>query len=219
MEVPEVVINIVTYDMVQQTSLSSCEYPKGVDEFIKTGFTKERATMVKPPMVKESKVKLECKVLEIKSLGENAGAGQLVICEVICIHINDELLTEDKKMDQTKIEHVARLGGDWYCKVSAENLFKVAKPNTQLGIGIDALPQAIRDSKILSGNHLGQLGNINEMPVIQASFDDEHLKNIVQYFSIDPADMEKEIHSYAVKLLDAGKVEEAWQVLLAAENI
>jgi len=216
LEIPEVVINIVTYDMVQQTSLSSCEYPKGVDEFIKTGFTKEPATMVKPPMVKESKAKLECKVLEIKSLGENGGAGQLVICEVICIHINDELLREDKKMDQTKIEHVARLGGDWYCKVSAENLFKVAKPNTQLGIGIDVLPQAIRDSKILSGNHLGQLANVHEMPVIQPSFENEHLKNIVQYFSIDPADMEKEIHSYAAKLLDEGKVEEAWQVLLAA---
>ena len=216
LEIPEVVINIVTYDMVQQTSLSSCEYPKGVDEFIKTGFTKEPATMVKPPMVKESKAKLECKVLEIKSLGENGGAGQLVICEVICIHINDELLREDKKMDQTKIEHVARLGGDWYCKVSSENLFKVTKPNTQLGIGLDALPQSIRKSKILSGNHLGQLGNVHEMPVIQPSFEDEHLKNIVQYFSIDPADMEKEIHSYAAKLLDEGKVEEAWQVLLAA---
>jgi hypothetical protein len=137
----------------------------------------------------------------------------------MCIHINDELLSEDKKMDQTKIEHVARLGGDWYCKVSAENLFKVAKPNAQLGIGIDVLPQAIRNSKILSGNHLGQLGNVHEMPLIQASFEDEHLKNIVQYFSIDPADMEREIHGYAGKLLDAGKIEEAWQVLLAAENI
>jgi hypothetical protein len=128
-------------------------------------------------------------------------------------------LTEDKKMDQTKIEHVARLGGDWYCKVSAENLFKVEKPNTQLGIGINALPQAIRESKILTGNHLGQLANVHEMPVIQTSFEDGHLKNIVQHFSIDPVDMEREIHSYTAKLLDAGKVEDAWQVLLAAENI
>ncbi len=170
-------------------------------------------------MVKESKAKLECKVLEIKSLGENGGAGQLVICEIICVHINDELLTEDKKFDQTKLEHVARLGGDWYCKVSVENLFKIEKPNTQLGIGIDVLPQTIRESKILSGNHLGQLGNVNEMPVVQPSFEDEHLKNIVQYFSIDPADMEREIHSYAAKLLDDGNVDAAWQVLLAAENI
>jgi flavin reductase (DIM6/NTAB) family NADH-FMN oxidoreductase RutF len=218
LEIPEVVINIVTYDMVHQTSLSSCEFPKEIDEFVKAGFTKEPATMVKPPMVKESKAKLECKVLEVKSLGENGGAGQLVICEVVCIHINDELFTEDKKIDQTKIEHVARLGGDWYCKVSVENLFKVAKPNTKLGIGIDSLPQAIRDSNILTGNRLGQLANVHEMPVIQPSFDDAHLNNIVQYFSINPADMEKEIHSYAALLLDAGKVEEAWQVLLAAEN-
>lgn len=215
-EVPEVVINIVTYDMVQQTSLTSCEFPKGVDEFIKAGFTREPASMVRPPMVKESKAKLECKVLEVKSLGENGGAGQLVICEVICIHINDELFSEDNKLDQAKIEHVARLGGDWYCRVSAESLFQVAKPNTQLGIGIDALPQAIRDSKLLSGNHLGQLGNVHEMPVIQPNFEDEHLKNIVEYFSINPADMEVEIHSYAAKLLDDGKVQEAWQVLLVA---
>ncbi len=215
-EVPEVVVNIVTYDMIQQTSLASCEFPKGVNEFEKAGFTMEKAVHVRPPLVKESKAKLECKVLEVKSLGENGGAGQLVICEVMCIHINDELLTEDKKIDQTKIEHVARLGGDWYCKVSAENLFKVAKPNMQLGIGIDALPQAIRDSKILSGNHLGQLANVDEMPVIWPSFEDEHLKSIVQYFSIDPVDMESEIHKYAAKLLDEGKVEEAWQVLLAA---
>src|SRR5215217_5536811 len=121
MEVPEVVINIVSYEMVQQTSLASCEYPKGTDEFIKSGFTKEPATLVKPPMVKESKAKMECKVLEIKSLGEQGGAGNLVICEVLRLHIDDALLTDEKKFDQTKLEHVARLGGDWYCKVSKEN--------------------------------------------------------------------------------------------------
>src|SRR5215213_6843878 len=102
LEVPEVVINIVTYDMVQQTSLASCEYPKGVDEFIKAGFTKEPATMVRPPMVKESKAKLECRVQEIKSLGNEAGAGQLVLCEVLCLHLADELLDSDKKIDQRK---------------------------------------------------------------------------------------------------------------------
>jgi flavin reductase (DIM6/NTAB) family NADH-FMN oxidoreductase RutF len=213
-DVPEVVINIVTYDMVHQTSLSSCEYGKDVDEFEKAGFTKEAATIVKPPMVKESKAKLECKVLEVKSLGEEGGAGQLVICEVICMHIADELFTADNKLDQTKINHVARLGGDWYCKVSEDNLFKVEKPNTKLGIGIDALPESIKNSKILTGNHLGQLGNVHEMPVVDPSFDDEHLKNIVQYFSLNQTDMEKETHSYAAKLLNEGKVAEAWQVLL-----
>ncbi len=219
LEVPEVVINIVDYNMVQQTSLASCEYAKGEDEFEKAGFTKEMATLVRPPMVKEAKAKLECKVLEVKSLGEEGGAGQLVICEVMCLHIVDELLDADKKIDQTKLELVARLGGDWYCKVTPENLFRLAKPNTSLGIGVDALPAGIRQSNILTGNHLGQLANVHEMPVVNPTYDDEHLKNIVQYFSIDPADMEKELHLYAAKLLNEGKVEQAWQVLLAAENI
>lgn len=219
MEVPEVVINIVTYDMVQQTSLASCEFPQEVDEFIKAGFTKEPATVVKPPMVKESKVKLECRVNEIKPLGEEGGAGNLVICEVLKAHIADELLNEEKKFDQTKLELVARLGGDWYCKVSKENLFTVPKPNVKLGIGIDALPESIRNSKLLTGNHLGMLGNVHDQPLVDPSFDDEHLKNIIQYYAVSPAEMEKEVHAYAAKLLDQHKVHEAWQVLLAAENI
>ncbi|MEI6947465.1 flavin reductase family protein [Paraflavisolibacter sp. H34] len=219
LEVPEVVINIVTYDLVQQVSLASCEYPKGVDEFYKAGFTKEPATLVRPPMVKESKVKLECRVLEVKHLGIEGGAGNLVICEVLCLHLDDSLLTEDKKFDQQRLNLAARLGGDWYCKVGPENLFRVAKPNTQLGIGMDALPQGVRHSRILTGNQLAQLANVSEMPLVQPSFDDEHLKNIVQYFSINPEEMEKEVHRYAAQLLDRGAVHEAWQVLLASENI
>jgi flavin reductase (DIM6/NTAB) family NADH-FMN oxidoreductase RutF len=214
-EVPEVVINIVDYNMVQQTSLASCEYPKGVDEFIKAGFTKEPATLVRPPMVKESKAKMECRVLEIKPLGEEGGAGNLVICEVLRLHIDDSLLVDDKNFDQTKLEHVARLGGDWYCHVSKENLFKVPKPNIKLGIGIDALPESVRSSKILTGNQLGQLANVHEMPVVQPSFDDERLKTIIQYFSVNPDEMDKELHKYAGELLNEGRVDEAWQVLLA----
>jgi flavin reductase (DIM6/NTAB) family NADH-FMN oxidoreductase RutF len=215
LEVPEVVINIVTYDMVQQTSLASCEFPKGVNEFSKAGFTAEPATIVKPPMVKESKVKLECKVIEVKPLGTEGGAGNLVICEVLRMHIDDALLDSNKKIDQRKLHHVARLGGDWYCVVNESNLFQVEKPNTRLGIGVDSLPMAIRSSRILTGNHLGQLANVHEMPVIEPSFDDAHLKEIIQYYSINPEEMEKELHSYAKKLLDEGKVNEAWQVLLA----
>ncbi len=215
LEVPEVVINIVDYDMVQQTSLSSCEYPKGVNEFVKAGFTEEKATMITPPMVKESKVKMECRVLEVKPLGTEGGAGNLVICEVLCMHIDDSILDENKKIDQTKLHHVARLGGDWYCKVDEQNLFKVAKPNTQLGIGVDALPESIRNSPILTGNNLGQLANVHEMPFVDPAFSDDRLKNIVQYYAINPDDMDKELHRYAKELLDAGKVNEAWQVLLA----
>lgn len=215
LEVPEVVINIVTYDMVQQTSLASCEFPKGTNEFIKAGFTEEAATIVKPPMVKESKVKMECKVIEVKPLGAEGGAGNLVICEVLKMHIDDSLLSTDKKIDQRKIHHVARLGGDWYCKVDESNLFHVQKPNTELGIGVDALPESFRNSKVLTGNNLGQLANVHEMPFIDPAFDDSTLKQIIQYYSVNPDEMEKELHSYAKKLLDGGKVQEAWQVLLA----
>jgi flavin reductase (DIM6/NTAB) family NADH-FMN oxidoreductase RutF len=215
LDVPEVVINIVTNDMVQQVSLSSCEFPKGVDEFIKAGFTKQKAQIVKPPMVAESKVKLECKVLEVKSLGDKAGAGQLVICEVLIAHMDDSLFNNDHKIIQENLELVARLGGDWYCKVSKENLFKVPKPNVELGIGIDGLPDAIKSSKILSGNNLGQLANVTSIPSVQPSFEDSHLKNIIQYYSIDPEELEKELHTYAAQLLHQGKTDDAWQVLLS----
>ncbi len=218
LDIPEVVINIVSYDMVRQTSLASCDYPKGVDEFLKAGFTKEKAELVRPPMVKEAKAKLECKVLEVKSLGEVGGAGQLVICEVVCLHIDDDLLTEDRKFDQRRLELVARLGGDWYCKVTPGSLFEVEKPNTQLGTGIDTLPASIRDSRILTGNHLGQLANVMELPIVDPAFEDAHLKSIVQYFSINPADMEKEVHQYAAMLLNDGKIHDAWQVLLSMET-
>ena len=201
--------------MVQQTSLASCEFPKADNEFIKAGFTEVPATVVKPPMVKESKVQLECRVIEVKPLGTEGGAGNLVICEVLVIHIDDSLLDENRKPDQRKINHVARLGGDWYCVVNEQNLFRVEKPNTQLGIGIDALPVSVRNSAILSGNNLGQLANVQEIPVVDPSFDDAHLKQIFQYYSISPDEMEKELHQYAKKLLEEEKVREAWQVLLA----
>src|SRR5689334_11587239 len=215
MEVPEVVINIVTYDMVQQVSLASCEFPKEVSEFIKAGFTEQPATVVKPPMVKESHIKLECRVNEIKPLGTEGGSGNLVICEVLVLHIDDSLLDENNKPIQQKIHHIARLGANWYCKVDENNLFEVEKPNVKLGIGIDSLPVTVKNSKILTGNHLGQLANVHEMPVIDPAFEDDHLKQIIQYYSINPEEMEKELHSYAQKLLSKGKVQEAWQVLLA----
>jgi len=217
LEVPEVVINVVDYDMVQQTSLASCEYSRGTNEFIKAGFTAEPATIVSPPMVKESKVKMECNVIEVKPLGDSGGAGNLVICEVMKMHIDDSILDENKRIDQQKLHHVARLGGNWYCRVDESNLFIVEKPNRQLGIGVDVLPASIRESKILTGNNLGQLANVHEYPIIDPSFDDDHLKQITQYYSVSPDEMEKELHSYAKQLLEQGKVNEAWQVLLAGD--
>jgi len=216
LEVPEVAINIVDYDMVQQASLASCEYPKGTNEFVKAGFTETPAARIRPPLVKESKISIECKVIEVKPLGEEGGAGNLVICEALCMHIDDAILDEEKKMiDQRRIRHIARLGGDWYCSVDEHNLFQVEKPNTKLGIGIDILPIPIRNSSILSGNELGQLANVHEMPVVDPAFHDDTLKNIFQYYSVDPEEMERELHLYAKKLLKAGKIAEAWQVLLA----
>jgi len=194
--------------------LASCEFPKGVNEFIKAGFTPQPSTLIRPPMVKESKVKLECRVNEVKSLGNDPGSGNLVICEVLKMHIDESLLDADKKIDQRKINHVARLGADWYCVVNENNLFEVEKPNTQIGVGIDALPLSVRHSKILSGNDLGQLANVYEIPAVDPSFDDVNLRQIIQYYSINPTDMEKELHSYAKKLLEERKIKEAWQVLL-----
>ncbi|PWT77261.1 MAG: flavin reductase [Bacteroidetes bacterium] len=215
LELPEVVINIVDYDMVQQVSLSSCEYSKFVNEFVKAGFTAEPATIVKPPMVKESKVKMECKVTEVKALGTEAGAGNLVFCEILRLHIDDSILDESKHIDQKKLHHMARLGGDWYSVVNPENLFLVPKPNRSLGIGVDALPEPIRNSRILTGNNLGLLANVEVLPDIDPAFEDEKLKNIFQYYSVDPNEMERELHLYASQLLEAGKLKEAWQVLLS----
>lgn len=215
MEVPEVVVNIVDYQMIQQMSLSSCEYPKEVNEFTKAGFTEEKASMVKPPMVKESKIKLECKVNQVLPLGTEGGAGNLIIAEIIMMHIDESVLNADNKIDQTKLDLVARLGGNWYTRANASTIFEVEKPNTKLGIGFDALPRSIKNSQLLTGNELAQLANVHELPVINPSFHDDKLKNIVQYYSINPDEMEKELHSYAKELLSHGKTAHAWQVLLS----
>ena len=219
LEVPEVVINIVTYDMVQQTSLSSCEYPKSINEFEKAGFTMQTATKVKPPMVQESKIKMECMVIDIKSFGEHGGAGQVIFAEILCMHIDNAILDEQGMIDQTKLPLVARLGGDWYNAIQPDNLFQVAKPNRNLGIGVDHLPLNIRNSSILTGNNLGQLANVQTMPTIDPNFNDEKLKHIFQYYTTNPIEMEKEIQWYAKELLDDNKINEAWQVLLASSSI
>lgn len=219
LEVPEVVINIVTEDLVQQVSLASCEYDRDTNEFVKAGLTMEAATLVAPPMVKESKVKLECRVMEVKALGTEGGAGNLIIAEVLRMHIDDSILDANKKIDQTKLNLVARMGGDWYCVANDSSRFKVPKPNTKLGIGFDQLPEAVRKSPYLTGNDLAQLANVHEIPLIDPTFTDNRLKEIVQYYSVSPEEMEQEIHRYAKELIAGEKVNEAWQVLLAAQDI
>ncbi len=162
--VPECVINIVNYDMVQQISLASCDYPKGTNEFIKAGFTPLASELVKPPRVAEAPIQLECIVQEVIALGENAGAGNLVLAGIKKIHIKEEVLDANKNIDQVKLDLVARLGGDWYARITKENLFKVEKPNTKLGIGFDQLPIGIISSELLSNNEKGQLANYHILP-------------------------------------------------------
>jgi len=217
-EVPECVINIVNYDMVQQVSLSSVEYAKGINEFIKSGLTMLPSDLVKPPRVAESPVQFECLVNDIISLGNTPGAGNLIIAEIKVMHINEAILDADGKIDQLKMDHVARLGGDWYCRVTPDNLFKVAKPNKNIGVGVDSIPFAIRNSKILTGNNLGQLGNVEALPTdieIDAYAQTPEIKELLDATISDSQTREIQLHLKAKELLDEGRVEEAWKVLLA----
>jgi flavin reductase (DIM6/NTAB) family NADH-FMN oxidoreductase RutF len=213
----EVVINVVNYNIVQQTSLASCEYPKGVNEFVKAGFTPVPSDLVKPFRVKESPVSLECRVTQVIETGNEGGAGNLVICEVLCMHIDDNVLDEAGKIDPNKIDLVARMGGDYYCRASGNAIFEVAKPNMEMGVGIDALPDKIRNSTILTGNNLGVLGNSTSIPVVSEMLYDDRLTQIVKDFEEDDAMKTNALHTYAKELLQNGEVEKAWQVLMAGE--
>ena len=217
LEVPECVINIVNYSMVQQTSLASVEYAKGVNEFIKSGFTPIASQLVKPPRVAESHIQLECVVNEVKALGNGRGAGNLVFAEVKIIHVNEAILDENGTIIQEKLDLVARLGGDWYCRVTKDNLFKVAKPVSSIGIGVDALPYAIRNSKVLTGNNLGQLGNIEVLPTdeeAEAYAQSPEIKDLLDTTIGDSQTRETQLHLKAKQLLDEGRVVEAWKVLM-----
>jgi flavin reductase (DIM6/NTAB) family NADH-FMN oxidoreductase RutF len=209
LEVPEVVINVVSFAMVQQTSLASTEYPKGVNEFVKSGFTAIPSVKVKPPRVAESPVSMECKVLDVIETNDKGGAGNLVICEVLLMHIREDILDAEGKIDPHKIDTVARLGGDWYCRVNGDALFKVPKPLDKRGIGVDQIPERIRLSKVLSGNDLGMLGNVEEIP----KENPEILKQVETMKII--AGGEDARHALAKELLKEGRVEEAWSVLMA----
>jgi len=208
MEVPEVVINIVNYSMVQQTSLASTEYPKGVNEFIKAGFTQVPSTMVIPPRVGESPVAFECKVLQVIKTGEQGAAGNLVICEIIRAHIKEEVLDAEGKIDPFKLDAVSRMGGDWYCRAQGDALFKVPKPLDKIGIGIDQLPEQIWNSKILTGNDLGMLANVESIPQASEANLTKEMQNAIGQGN-------SAVHRLAQGYLKNGMVAEAWAVLLA----
>lgn len=191
--VPECVINIVNYEMVQQISLASCDYPKGTNEFIKAGFTPLASELVKPPRVAEAPIQLECIIQEVITLGENAGAGNLVLALIKKIHIREEVLDANKNIDQVKLDLVARLGGDWYARITKENLFKVEKPNTKLGIGFDQLPVGIIASELLSNNEKGQLANYNVLPESNVQLMSNFSKDTILKIKLALANQETEL--------------------------
>ena len=201
-EVDEVVVNMVNFAMVEQTSLASVEFPKGVNEFEKAGFTAIASEKVRPPRVKESPVSFECKVKNVISLGDQGGAGNLVVCEVILMHIQEEVLDKEGSIDPLKLDAVARMGGDYYCRVNQQSMFTVPKPSTAIGIGFDQLPPKIRDSKLLTGNDLGRLASAVSIP----KFDGPILYS------------KEEAHLMAHQLIKQHKIEEAWRVLLQASD-
>jgi hypothetical protein len=201
---------MVNYQMVQQTSLARCEYPKGVNEFVKAGFTEVTSSIVKPPRVGESHVSFECKVNQVIPLGTEGGAGNLVICEVLLIHLDDAVLDEQGRVDPNKMDSVARMGNDYYSRASGEAVFTVPKPNEKIGIGIDAIPKYIRHSKILTGNDLGMLGNIEKLPDSESV---EQFKLSNQFAETYALDTDKK-HQLAQRFLAEGNVEAAWKVLL-----
>jgi len=197
----EVVISIVTAEMAQQVSLSSCDFEKGVNEFEKSGFTPVKSEIIKPFCVKESPVNFECKVNQIISLGEEGGAGNLVICEILKIHINEEILDDENNIDPLKLNALSRLGGNWYGKTTKDSLFQLAKPIGIIGIGVDNLPEEIRNSSTLSGSDLAILASVENIPEKKELTLREE-KNTT------------EKHILAKKLLSQGKSEDAWQILL-----
>lgn len=217
LEVPEVVIHIVNYGLVEQMSLASTEYGKGVNEFEKAGLTAVDSLEVKPPRVKEAPVSFECKVIEIKSLGTGGGAGNLVICEVLVAHVSELILDDFGVIDPQKLDAVARLGGDWYCRASGDSLFKIAKPLRTMGIGVDSIPDEIRNSLILSGNNLGRLGNVEQLPreeEIAAFGKTSEIQEMYIRFKNDPESWLDHLHRFAKEELEAGEVEKAWLILL-----
>jgi flavin reductase (DIM6/NTAB) family NADH-FMN oxidoreductase RutF len=217
LEVGECVVNIVNYVMVQQTSLSSTEYGKEVNEFDKAGFTMEVSHLVKPPRVAEAPVQLECVVNQVIPLGNQHGAGNLVLAEIKLIHIKEEILDTEGKIDQQKIDLVARLGGNWYSRVTPESLFTVPKPLTTLGIGVDALPLSVRQSRVLSGNDLGLLGNLEVLPNDEEISEmqwNTNVKDILDATIGDATNRERELHEFAKELIAYGKVADALKVLL-----
>ena len=219
-EVKECVINIVNYNMVQQMSLASTEYPKGVNEFVKAGLTEEKSEMVTPPRVKEAPVQIECIVKDVISTGDKGGAAQLVICEIAIMHIKEEVIGDNGRIDPIKIDQVARMGGNWYTR-AIKGLFDIPKPLTKLGIGVDQLPASIKNSSILTGNDLGMLGNSERFPTqeeISEFKNGEEVKRFLHALETDSENLTTAVHIAAHNLLSENKINDALLILMSIEK-
>jgi len=211
-DVPEVVINVVNYPIIEQQSLASTAYDKGVNEFIKAGLTQVESDQVRPPRVGESPAAFECKVLEVRDLGLTPGSGSLVICEVMVIHLQSECLDENGFPDTAKLDLVGRLGGNWYTRASGDALFEIKKPMRVKGIGIDQLPKHIRESTVLTGNELGQLGGLEKLPSI------EEAKDVIGDYNLSENSNVESVHQRAQELLRENKRNEALALLIYSQS-
>jgi flavin reductase (DIM6/NTAB) family NADH-FMN oxidoreductase RutF len=219
-ELPEVVINVVNFDIVHQMSLASSPYSPGISEFEKSGLTPIASETIKPFRVAEAPVQFECRVNEVKELGHEGGAGNLIICEVLRMHVREDVIDEKGLIDQHKIDLVSRMGGDWYVRADESSMFEIKKPITTCGIGFDVLPVDIRNSRILSGNDLGQLAGIEELPN-ETDVNEYKLIELSELFvslENDAVELEAQLHQKAKALLSENKLEEAWLTLLAFNN-
>ncbi len=222
LETGEVVINIGNYAMVEQMSLASTEYDKGVNEFTKAGLTPVASTLVKPPRVAEAPAAFECKVLEVKPIGEGGGSANLVICEALLLHVREDILgTEGTNIDPFKLDAIARLGGDWYLRATPDSLFQLPKPLRTKGMGIDQLPSHIRQSSVLTGNNLARLGNTQSLPTeaeLNGFASEPFYRYLVQTHENNPAEKRRQLHLLAQRLLDEGREQDAWKTLLLAQQ-
>ncbi len=218
LEHDEVVVNIINYTIVEQMSLASTAYPKGVNEFIKSGLTEISSELVKPPRVAEAPVAFECKVKQVIPLGEEGGAGNLVVCEVLLMHVNEDILDENGSIHPQKLDAVGRMGGNLYCRASGEAIFETLRPDRELGIGVDQLPEAIRKSDILTGSNLAKLANIKAVPNLEdlkIYQEDSQIQSLLAQHKEKPAGQTKAIHSLVQEFLEKGEIQKAWAVLLS----
>jgi len=219
-DIPEVVINVVTYSMVHQTNLASSPYNSDIDEFIKSGFTPLESQNVRPFRVAESPVQLECIVQQVIELGNGGASGNLVVCEVIKIHVRSDLITAPGMIDQQAIDLVARMGRHWYCRADKNSMFELPQPTTSCGIGFDQLPPDIRNSTILTGQELGMLAGVDQLPD-ETQVNDYKLVELSDFFlslEDNPSELEQALHRHAQQLLSEDKPQQAWMTLLSFNN-